>query len=90
MSELIGELILMRWDALTIGGGGETGGEQGGKQGEMGGNKGGSLQFERVPTMCRTSLGITITTYLLTTPPIPPIVYKGSQSVTEITEINHF
>ena len=30
MSELIGELILMRWDALTIGGGGETGGNKGG------------------------------------------------------------
>ena len=53
MSELIGELILMRWDALTIGGGGETGGNMG--------KQGGSLQFERVPTMCRTSLGITIT-----------------------------
>ena len=53
MSELIGELILMRWDALTIGGGGETGGNRG--------KQGGSLQFERVPTMCRTSLGITIT-----------------------------
>ena len=82
MSQLIGVLILMRWDALTIGGGGETGGNRG--------KQGGSLQFERVPTMCRTSLGITITTYLLTTPPNPPIVYKGWRSVTPRPEINHF
>ena len=40
MSELIGELILMRWDALTIGGGGETGGNKGGNRGKQGGTGG--------------------------------------------------
>ena len=40
MSELIGELILMRWDALTIGGGGKQGGNKGGNRGKQGGTGG--------------------------------------------------
>ena len=41
MSELIGELILMRWDALTIGGGG--------KQGETGETRGGLYNLSGCP-----------------------------------------